>query len=228
MLKNLNTSLPEYRVKRGKRRSIAIHVIDGMVEVRAPRFVSNSEIDSWVNEKADWIHNQLSRQATLQREKPDISHGGNFLFLGEDREIEFAHGKPAILEKENKIIITHYGNTNTLKLLENWLKQEAQLYLTERVNEVAVNLQATDNITKIQFRKTKSKWGHCTSHGVLQFNWLIIMAPPDLIDYLIIHEISHLSHMNHSTEFWQLVEKSCPDYKTHKQWLNNNGHRLWL
>ncbi len=228
MIKELTSHNFEYQIKRSRRKSIGLYVKEGVVEVRAPHFVSLTDIDTWVIEKADWVVDQLNQQIIQSQEKPDISHGGNFLFLGEHREIEFIQGKPDIFEKDDKIIIARYAKTNTNKLLEKWLKQEAQLYLQDRVQELANIMNETHNVTDIQFRKTRSKWGHCTSQGILQFNWLIIMAPPDVIDYLIIHELGHLKHMNHSKRFWQHVENYCPEHKTHKLWLNNNGHKLWL
>ena len=228
MIKELSTHNFEYQVKRSRRKSIGLYVKEGIVEVRAPHYVSNTDIDSWVIEKADWVIERINEQVIQEQEKPDISHGGNFLFLGEQREIEFIQGKPAIFEKEDKIIIARYAKTNTNKLLENWLKQEAQFYLQDRVQELAETMNESGNINGIQFRKTRSKWGHCTSRGILQFNWLIIMAPPEVIDYLIIHELSHLKHMNHSKRFWLHVADYCPKHKAHKLWLNNNGHKLWL
>lgn len=218
----------EYLVKRSRRKSIGLYVKEGIVEVRAPHHVDNTAIHLWVTEKSDWVAKRLQEHSSQQQEKPDISHGGNFLFLGKPRAIEFIQGKPAIFEKDDKVIIAHHSNTNINKLLESWLKQEAQFYLQERTTELAEIMNKTHKINGIQFRKTRSKWGHCTSQGILQFNWLIIMAPPDVIDYLIIHELSHLKHMNHSKIFWQHVANYCSDYKTHKLWLNKNGHKLWL
>lgn len=218
----------DYLIKKGRRKSLGIYVRDGIVEVRAPHFVSKGEIEQWVIEKRDWIMARLNEHAVGQQERPDISQGGSFLFLGELREIEIIHGKPAIFEKNNRIIIAQHANTNTARLLEKWLQDEARLFLTARVAELAEMMNETGNIRGIQFRKTRSKWGHCTSQGVLQFNWLIIMSPPEVIDYLIVHELSHLKHMNHSRDFWQHVEQYCTDFRKHKAWLKNNAHKLWL
>ncbi len=218
----------EYSIKRARRKTLGLFVKDGQVEVRTPYFVNHADVHQWVAEKADWVHKRLAEHAQQQLEKPAISHGGSILFLGQQRQLEMLPGNPAIDENNDNIVITHRSNTNIHTLLEKWLKQEAQHYLLERVQEIAVIMGESARISEIQFRKTRSKWGHCTSKGVLQFNWLIIMAPPEVIDYLIIHEISHLQHMNHSAKFWERVTLFCADYKIHRNWLKNNGHRLWF
>ena len=83
-------------------------------------------------------------------------------------------------------------------------------------------------ISLVSFRKTKTKWGHCSTRGIIQFNWLIMMAPNEVIDYLVAHEVSHLVHMNHSTDYWRVVSSLCPNYKIHRDWLRENEHRFRL
>lgn len=217
-----------YIVSREKRKTIGIYVKDGKVLVKAPHFTAQQHIQEWVDTKSPWIEKRLCEQAQEQKEKPNLSNGGNILFLGEQRPIYCREGKPAVTEENNDLMVYHYKNTNIQKLIETWLQQEAQLYINERTNDIAQLMSETTRIKAIQYRKTRSKWGHCTSEGVLQFNWLLIMAPPDVIDYLIIHEVSHLTHMNHSAAFWARVTAFCPTYKTQRNWLKNNGHRLWF
>lgn len=218
----------EYSIKRARRKTLGLYVRDGLVEVRTPYFVNHADVHQWVAEKAGWVHERLAEHELQAQEKPAIHHGGNILFLGQTRQLVMAWGKPAIDENGQQLVISHQPSTNIPALLEKWLKSEAQHYLKERIGEIADLMNESGRISGIQFRKTRSKWGHCTSKGVLQFNWLVIMAPPEVIDYLIIHEISHLQHMNHSRDFWQRVAQFCPDYKNQRQWLKDNGHRLWF
>jgi predicted metal-dependent hydrolase len=84
------------------------------------------------------------------------------------------------------------------------------------------------HITDIRFRKTKTKWGHCTSKGVLQYNWLIMLAPNSVIDYMISHEVCHLKHMDHSKRFWSLVDSVCPNSDRFIDWLREHEHRLYF
>ena len=218
-----------YTVKRSKRKTMAIHIRDCQAEVRAPFFVTDHDIFNFIKQKSDWITQQINEQKIKMSERPIIAHGNRFLFLGRSRPIEFIQGPKKVYEKEQTIVISYQSsqtNNNPQKQLENWLKKEAKHYLIERTHEIAETMGETNSLKDIIFRKTKSKWGHCTSSGRLQFNWLIIMASPEVIDYLIIHELCHFKHMNHSKLFWQHVIQFCPDYKIYKKWLNDNGHKL--
>ena len=100
--------------------------------------------------------------------------------------------------------------------------------MDERIPELAEYMDVADVVSEIKYKRTKSKWGHCTSEGKLQFNWLIMLAPPDVIDYVVIHELAHMYYLDHSKQFWSLVGEYCPNYETHRKWLNTNQHRLWF
>ena len=218
----------KYSIKRGRRKTLGIYIKDATVEVRVPYFTSHDDVHPWVIEKADWIRQQLHKQHIETSQKPDIRDGGCILFLGRERKLRFSSGTATVFEDNEDIHVTAQTEASLKEHLEKWLKKEAKSYLQERVFELADLMNETENICHIQYRKTRSKWGHCTSEGILQFNWLIIMAPPDVIDYLIIHEISHLKQMNHSHAFWQRVASFCPDYKIHRNWLKKHGHRIWI
>ena len=79
---------------------------------------------------------------------------------------------------------------------------------------------------KISIRDTKSRWGSCSSEGNISLSWRLMMAPPDVMEYVIIHELAHLQHMNHSKSFWQLVAQYCPNYRHHIHWLKMNGSKI--
>ncbi|MEZ3507038.1 MAG: M48 family metallopeptidase [Lachnospiraceae bacterium] len=81
---------------------------------------------------------------------------------------------------------------------------------------------------RITIRDQKTRWGSCSARGTLSFNWRLMLAPPSILDYVVIHELCHLTHMNHSAAFWQAVEKVCPDYRTARKWLKDHGQELVL
>ncbi len=217
-----------YQIKRSKRKTIGLYVIDGELEVRAPRYCTLGEIDSFVVEQQDWVENKLEESAKKASEKPVLEDGGTFLFLGKQRQLRYETGSPDVYELGDDIIISRDLFTDIERLFEEWLISEARLYITDRIFELADTMDCADLITDVAFRKTKSKWGHCTEKGKLQFNWLIIMAPPVVIDYVIIHELAHLFHLDHSKAFWAKVAEYCKDHKEHRRWLNDNGHKLWF
>ena len=220
-----------YRITRTKRKSVALYVREQDVEVRAPHFVGNREINDWVNSKSDWIEQRLQQQLQKSHQRPKIQHNSTLLFMGVERTIKIIAGKNQVIEDHEQLIIHSRTPDNSEKnqaLIERWLKNEAQQYIDTRCIELAKTMEINQQISAIKYRKTRSKWGHCTSTGILQFNWLIIMAPVEVIDYLLIHELSHLTHMNHSKQFWQRVAEFCPQYRQHKKWLNEQGHRITL
>ncbi len=80
--------------------------------------------------------------------------------------------------------------------------------------------------TSITVRDQKTRWGSCSSRGTLSFNYRLIFAPPRILDYVVVHELCHLTHMNHSKDFWNMVASVMPEYKTHRKWLREHGQEL--
>jgi hypothetical protein len=81
---------------------------------------------------------------------------------------------------------------------------------------------------RILFRDYKSMWGKCTGQGEITYNWKLVMAPPRIVDYVIVHELAHLHHLNHSRDFWDCVEKVIPDHKVRRKWLKDHGQTLMI
>jgi len=108
--------------------------------------------------------------------------------------------------------------------LEKRYRDAAKDYIPKRVNYYH---QFTDGtFQKITIRDQKTRWGSCSSNGTLSFSFRLMMAPPRVLDYVVVHELCHLTHMNHSKDFWNMVESILPDYKEHRKWLKENGHTL--
>lgn len=109
--------------------------------------------------------------------------------------------------------------------LEKWYRKEAMAVISEKASEYSKLLSV--HFEGIRIKDQKSCWGSCSSKGNLNFNWRIIMAPEPVCDYVIIHELCHLVFMDHSANFWNLVESLCPNYKQYKKWLKENGKQLY-
>ena len=84
------------------------------------------------------------------------------------------------------------------------------------------------SFSRITIRDQKTRWGSCSAKGTLSFNWRLMLAPPVILDYVVVHELCHLTYMNHSTAFWKKVEAVYPDYRTARKWLKDHGHELVL
>jgi len=113
-----------------------------------------------------------------------------------------------------------------LSHLEKKYRNAAKQYIYERV-EHFIPLTG-GSYANIRIGDQKTRWGSCSSNKTLSFSWRLMLAPPYILDYVVIHELCHLTHMNHSKEFWELVQSVDPDYLKHRQWLKENGDSLIL
>ncbi len=183
-------NLPASLIK-SKRKSVGIAIKPGgQIIIRAPRFLSNSIIMSYVQEKALWILHTYEKQCKIQ---------------------------PTVLSTEEM----HY-----IQALEKRYREAAKEYFPKRIEYYQ---QFTGgHYTKITIRDQKTRWGSCSNSGTLSFNYRLMLAPPRVLDYVVVHELCHLTHMNHSKDFWNMVESILPDYKEYKKWLNENGHTLQI
>ena len=113
-----------------------------------------------------------------------------------------------------------------LQYLEKKYRKAAKQYIYERVEYYLP--QTGGHYSSIRIGDQKSRWGSCSSNGTLSFSWRLMLAPPRVLDYVVIHELCHLTHMNHSKDFWDMVESIDADYKEHRKWLKDNGDKLIL
>lgn len=113
-----------------------------------------------------------------------------------------------------------------LEVLSKRYRNTARQVFTERV--AFFHPLTKGSYTSITIRDQKSRWGSCSSRGTLSFNYRLIFAPPKVLDYVVIHELCHLTHFNHSKEFWNMVGQIMPDYKVCQKWLKDHGRELTL
>lgn len=202
-----------YTLIRSRRRTIALQIHpDKGVIIRAPLIMPKFLIERFVKSKQNWIqkHLEKAKEITQKIVKHSFTNGDKFLFLGEMKDL----------------------GVYSKKEVTNWYKTKAQSFLTERTNHYAKILNAPRLIPaiprSIKIRKYKSRWGTCTAHNDLIFNWQILMAPLAIIDYLVVHELCHIVHKNHSRRFYDLVATLDPDYKKHRKYLRENARALRL
>jgi predicted metal-dependent hydrolase len=135
----------------------------------------------------------------------------------------------AFMERKMDWIVNHYNQVMEQKNDRYVLTEDernrfidiANRVIPERVRLFAAKMDARYN--QIHIREQKTRWGSCSSRKNLNFNWKLVLMPPEILDYVIIHELCHLSEMNHSDRFWNLVQVYCPDYRQRKKWLRDNG-----
>jgi len=120
------------------------------------------------------------------------------------------------------MITTSFLSENSIRdSIVFWYKKACKGIITTRVDFYAKEMNVHFN--RIVLKEQKTCWGSCSSKQNLNFNWKLMLMPPEIMDYVIIHELSHLLEMNHSKNFWKVVENMLPDYKIHRKWLKENG-----
>ena len=165
-----------YEIIRSDRKTLGLQVKDGRVIVRAPRRVTQQQIERFVREHEDWIQNALNRQAAKQA----------------------AHPEPTEAERAELI-------------------RRAKEILPQRTSFWAERMGLYP--TKIRITSARRRFGSCSSEGHICYSWRLMQYPPEVIDYVVVHELAHLKHMNHSPAFYALVAKYLPDHKARRALL---------
>ena len=228
---SLNLEKFRYQVVKSNRKTLALYIKQQTAIVRCPMRASKGEIEAFVKKNHKWIQERLAEERAYDKQKLRIADGCAIFFRARELSIIFKEGrKERILINGDKLIIqNHKLNSDKARTqIEKYLTQKATEYIIPRAEALAKYLGVDKKVTEIKLRKTKSKWGHCTSNGVIQYNWLIMLAPYSIIDYMITHEVCHLLHMDHSRRYWDLVESICPQYLQYIEWLKKHEHRLWF
>lgn len=218
-------------VTRSKRKSLALHVRHDRIEVRAPLHVTTAEIFRFLDKHQRWLTRKLSEKQQRASQMLRLQDGHPIFYKARPLTLRLQQApKAAVYVQAEQLLIQgpDLSLAGTEKILKQWLLNQARTWLPARTRALADYLGAGHRLKEVVFRKTRSKWGHCTHDGRIQYNWLIMLAPDGVIDYMIAHEVCHLLHMNHSPAFWQAVASVCPDYSRYTGWLKQHEHRLWF
>jgi len=223
----------EADLKRSRRRkTICIRIIDGRVVVNAPSWAALEEIQGFVDSKSSWIQRHLQKQKSqigsikkmLFEPGELINYLGREVILGvnSEEEPQFDFNQGQLLFPQESF---SWSYEHRKLLVESWYVQRAWIHIPARVEDFSEKMRLYPSGLKI--RLYKSRWGSCNHRKELQFNWLVMMAPERVIDYVIVHELAHLKYFNHSSLFWGLVEAHMPDYQESKYWLRHQSHLIW-
>lgn len=218
-------------VQRSKRKTMAVYIIAGKAVVRCPLRASDAQILSFLNDNKTWIEQRMAEDSVRLKQALRVERGAKIFYRARELTIVFREGrKQRVLVDGDKFIIQGHRLTpaKARLQLEEFLIGKATAYIMPRARGLARYLGVEHKLKEIKLRKTKSKWGHCTSTGVIQYNYLIMLAPYSIIDYMITHEVCHLLHMDHSQRFWNLVDSLCPDSERYMNWLKEHEHRFWI
>lgn len=213
-----------------KRRSVALQIADGKLTVRAPVGVSVAEVNALIASKQAWISKHLSQ--TQLRHSPGWLEQGCVPLLDQLLPLQVQSAlTTGVMQSGGAVIVSlskraKPTDAKLRQLLTDWYKQQASAWFTERVTFWQREMNLTS--TALTIGNWKTKWGYCKSNAELGFNWRLMMAPEWVADYVVVHELAHLRHLNHSVHFWQLVRQYYPRHSDAKLWLKQHQYRLEL
>ncbi|HEV7846438.1 MAG TPA: SprT family zinc-dependent metalloprotease [Thermoleophilaceae bacterium] len=226
------TSVP-YRIRRSDR---ALHAriqvgADG-VEVVVPRRFPLRNVDSFVQEKRPWIERTLRRIRESEADFPPsrACHGAELPYLGERIYLEVgvkpSRKRAHVARRGSTLRVALGPDTPLEEALEAWYRRRARAEVAPRLD--AAVARAGRSYSRLQIRGQRSRWASCSTSGTMSFNWRLLLAPPEILDYVVEHEVAHLDVQDHSARFWRLLASRCPDWREHERWLRAHGHALRL
>lgn len=188
-----------YKIIFSKRRTISLSVTrDAELVVRAPQSASVSYIEDLVVKRKEWIEKALERQLSSVKKKT-FSEGEMFLFLGKEYPLRIVKTYRSRLEFLDGFFLSEHKLPVAKKLFEQWYKTQAKKVVTERLSLHSQTMGLS--VKKITIRNTSSRWGSCSSLGNVNFSYRLVLAPIEILDYVVVHELAHLVHQNHSSRF---------------------------
>lgn len=229
------------RSSRAKRLTVKIGEPSGL-EVVVPMKTAISSVPRFLREKENWIVKHVQELEQRRAAQPKIEDGGTIEVVGVKKQIRiFPTRKPRPHVKEARTLefddatdTAYYGEPEILiyanspaaarAALEKHLRKEAAQHFADRTATLAQEMGTTYN--RITIKGQKTRWGSCSRQKNLNFNWRLVMAPPQVIDSIIYHELAHTIHMNHGKRFYTLLEQFCPDHKELSKWLSKNTFML--
>ncbi len=216
-----------FEFKRGQRRTIGLTVGPLGLSVRAPRWAPLSEVDRFVQSKAAWVFSKFKQVQDRQRltpPEPVWAHGAEVMYLGQplrlvlDSAQAFAQAGAYPLAGELRLALPQSASSERVRdTVQAWLMREATRVFTERLDHFAPRLGVA--YQRMRLSSAHTRWGSANASGTIRLNWRLVHLSPDMIDYVVAHELSHLRQMNHSPEFWEVVNSVMPDYAQRRKAL---------
>ena len=221
----LHTKFP-YTLIRSNRKTIALYIRDGAVEVRGPLKAPKSDIDKFIASKEKWITDKLavSNERRERRENFSLTYGDGILYRGKEYPIAAKPGDRVGFDDEHFYMPPDLDSEQIKHACVRIYRMLAKRDLTNKVLNFAKQMSVTPIAVKINGAKTR--WGSCSGKKSLNFSWRLIMAEDAVVDYVVVHELAHITEMNHSARFWAIVENVLPDYKERQKRLKELQKKL--
>jgi predicted metal-dependent hydrolase len=230
------TAIP-YQLRRSARaRRLRITVRPGGVEVVAPRRMREADIAAFVEQSRAWIDAKLAALQRVLAAHPGSTRlidGSTILYRGEPVQLRVRAGARPQVREESGIEVTVRAVLGDVdreaaveRMLMRWLRWSAQDDALSYVHRHGPRHDLMPAAVRI--KQHKRLWGSCTAKGAINLNWRLILAPPAVFEYVVVHELCHLREPNHQAPFWRLVGEILPGFERQRRWLRTNGHLLTL
>ena len=209
------------KIIRSDRKTLSVCVDPfGRVTVRAPKRCDTARIFAFLEEKENWILRQKAKTAGAgMRLPPENLDGFSFLLLGKNCKISLVSGTRISYDAERGILFL--PEKNARERLVKWLKENAKRILSALTEEKAREMGTA--YKSVSATSAKTRWGSCSGKGRLHFSYRLIYAPEEIVDYVVVHELAHIPHKNHGSQFWAFTKSVCPDYVKKRKWLKENA-----
>lgn len=226
-----------YELQYKRRRNMALHVSAEGVSVSVPRWVGQQEIEQFLKEKSRWLLRKLKEQQDRHHREDALrirwEDGGELTYLGQKIVLRLQPESQDICLKDEgagRVLCVgdrdrHADPAELRETVQQWMKQQAMQLFEKRCAYYADIMKVCPQ--QIRLTSAATRWGSATTQGVIRLHWRLIEMPPELIDYVVVHELAHLHEMNHSLRFWNWVAQVLPDYKEQRKLLKNRVMLTW-
>jgi predicted metal-dependent hydrolase len=213
----------DYRVRRSERaRRVRVTVDSDGVEVVLPRRAAEREAAAAIRELEPWIRRRLSEVARARQAV--AARGDTVPYLGELLRVRSEPGRTRVHRRGAELWVP--TGAQRTPALERWYRRAARAEIAPRLDRACA--LAGSSYSKLTIRGQRTRWASCSRSGAMSFNWRLLLAPEEVLDYVVWHEVCHLEVMDHSPRFWALLGRWCPDYREHSRWLRRHGQTLVL
>lgn len=221
------------RIIRSRRTTLSIEIQPGgEIWVRAPQRLSTAAIQDALNEKADWIRRMQARVPPAAPPPRVFAPGERLPYRGRDYPLVVSpSGRIPLVFQDGVFGLAQSALPKARAVFEAWYRAEARCLFETRLTELSALTglrPAGSRPLRLRLSSARTRWGSYSTSGTLSLNWRLVLAPPEILDYVILHELAHTRFNNHSAAFWSLVESLLPDYKPRRKWLKDHGARLFL
>jgi predicted metal-dependent hydrolase len=231
----LSLALPEgtlrVAVHRRARKTIGISIRDGVVELAAPPHVTEARLNALLEARKDWIARHWREQQARLAQRSQAALPTELMCRGQTLALRHEPGvRREVRRSADGLLVRGVDPQQEpaawQALLANWLKREAAREFAPLLAHWATHTGLKPS--RVGLSSAQRRWGSCSASGAVRLNWRLLMAPPAVLDYVIVHELAHLEHMNHSAAFWSLVARWMPDWRERRQWLKQHGDSLFV